>query len=287
MSESSGTRARRNLAAFAVAWVLVLVALGAILADPARIGVDSHAYWMAWRLGLYGSRTVFGEADAYLYSPAFAAALFPLTALPLRMFQAVWYALALAAWAWLLGPVRPAVRIPLFLACAIISLVGNVEWLLAVSLVAATRWPSAWAVPILTKVSFGVGLAWYVVRGEWRHLAWITVSVILVVAVTAFLPWWRWLEFLLGNASGGFVLGMGIPVLPRAILSVAVLVWAARTNRPGLIPVALVIVSPNVWVGTFAILAAIPRVRSAGGGTSGGGSRPLDAMARRLRVPWP
>ena len=253
-------RYRRNLAVFALAWVLVLIALAAVLADPARIGVDSHAYWMAWRIGLYGPRTAFGGADAYLYSPAFAAALFPLTALPLSAFQALWYALALAAWVWLLDPVRPAVRVPLFLACAIISLVGNVEWLLAISVVLATSLPSAWAVPILTKVSFGVGLVWYVARGEWRRLAGVGVTVILLVAVTAFLPWWRWLEFLLSNAGGGFVLGLGIPVLPRAVLSAAVLAWGARADRPGLIPVAMVIASPNVWVGTFVILAAIPRV---------------------------
>ena len=255
-----GSHSGSNLAAFALGWSVVLIAVGAVLADPARIGVDSHAYWMAWRHGLYGPGTSFGEAGAYLYSPAFAASLLPLAALPLRLFQIGWFLLSCGAWAWLLAPVRLPVRIPLLLACAVISLVGNVEWLIALSLVLAARWPSAWAIPMLTKVSFGVGILWYVARAEWRKLAVVLLTLGLVALVTAFLPWLPWLEFLVSNAGGGYVLGFGVPTWLRAMVAGVVIIWGARTDRFWAIPFAMVLVSPNIWVGTFTILAAVPRM---------------------------
>ena len=59
---------------------------------------------------------------------------------------------------------------------------------------------------------------------------------------------------------------------------------AARTDRPWLVPVAMVLASPVVGWGTFALLAAIPRLRGLGPASSGArtGSRPLDADGRSL-----
>ena len=45
---------------------------------------------------------------------------------------------------------------------------GNISLLLAVAIVVGFRWPAAWAFVLLTKVTPGIGLLWFVVRREWR-----------------------------------------------------------------------------------------------------------------------
>ena len=49
---------------------------------------------------------------------------------------------------------------------------GNVSLLLAVAIVVGFRWPAAWALVLLTKITPGIGLLWFAVRREWRSLAW-------------------------------------------------------------------------------------------------------------------
>ena len=247
---------------FAGAWILALVAVGVVASFPSRIGQDSRAYWLAWHEGMYGARALFGGPDAYLYSPAFAAAIWPLAQLPLAAFTVLWDCLAIASWSWLLWPLRPAYRFPLLVAVAAISLVGNIEWLIALSLVAAVSYEVAWAVPLLTKVSLGVGAAWYVFRGEWSRLVRVVAAVAVVVALTAFLPWGDWLRLLLSHgSSGGYVVDLAIPTWARVALALPLLAWGARTERSWVLPVVTVFASPDVWIGTLAILAALPRMR--------------------------
>lgn len=246
---------RQRLLQFGLAWSVALVTV-AVCVAPTRVGADARAYWMAWRLGLYGTQTVFGGPAAFLYSPAFAAAVWPLTVLPWLVFQATWYCFSAAAWLWLLWPVRLPLRIPLLAAAAAVSLTGNIEWLCAVALVLAARHPSAWVVLILTKVSLGIGVAWYVFRGEWRQLAVVVGLTASIVLATWFLPWTAWFRFLLADPGGGYVLGMSIPIVLRGLVALPLVGWGARSGRPWVLPIAAVIVSPNVWLGTFALLAA-------------------------------
>ena len=48
---------------------------------------------------------------------------------------------------------------------------GNIHVLLGAAVVGSLRRPGLWAIPLLTKPSVGVGLLWYVARGEWRRLS--------------------------------------------------------------------------------------------------------------------
>src|SRR5688572_5891787 len=57
---------------------------------------DARAYWTADLDGLYAQGEVGGE-NAYLYSPAFAQLMQPLTLLPWAVFAGLWAALNLAA----------------------------------------------------------------------------------------------------------------------------------------------------------------------------------------------
>ena len=54
------------------------------------------------------------------------------------------------------------------------------------------------------------------------------------------------------------------PLVVRFPLALVVVVVAARTDRPWLVPVSMVLASPVVGWGTFALLAAIPRLRGLG-----------------------
>src|SRR5664280_1331235 len=59
-------------------------------ARAGMIGADSHAYWMAVRFPQAWYTILPEYRDAFLYSPAFGQALWPLGQLPWTAFQAVW-----------------------------------------------------------------------------------------------------------------------------------------------------------------------------------------------------
>ena len=80
---------------------------------------------------------------------------------------------------------------------------GNIHVLLAAAIVRlAPAGPALWAIPLLTKPSCGVGLLWYVVRGEWRRLG-------VALGVTAALArgsvraradlWPKWIDYVLAT----------------------------------------------------------------------------------------
>ena len=105
---------------------------------------------------------------AYLYSPAFAQLIRPLTILPWPIFVTIWTAFNLAIVWWLLG--RWSLPAMLFLPIPFEIVSGNVHLMYAAAIVLGFRASFTWALPILTKVTPGIGLAWFAVRREWRQL---------------------------------------------------------------------------------------------------------------------
>src|SRR6185503_8499291 len=72
---------------------------------------------------------------------------------------------------------------------------GNVNLLIALAIVVGFRWPGAWAVVILTKITPGIALLWFAFRREWRSLAIALGATAGVTAVSFGLnPSW-WAEF--------------------------------------------------------------------------------------------
>jgi Glycosyltransferase family 87 len=250
-------------------------------------GVDSHAYWMAWRGDMYkGAPATY---DAYLYSPAFAQVVWPLTQLPWSVFATLWSASCLAVLVWLVRPCRWQVAVPLLFVGAHEVVSGNINWLLAVVVVLGQRHAWLWAVPLLTKIAPGVGPLWFLVRREWRPLVVSIGSTVAVVAVSwALAPhlWQQWVELLV-NHSGSTSETLGGAYLPplayRAPVVVALTVWAARTDRSWLLPVAMLLASP-VAGPYFALLLAIPRLRRADGIVRNGPG-PAASGRRRDRRP--
>lgn len=234
-------------------------------------GDDSHAYWAAWRHGVYFAGP--GEVDAYLYSPAFAQLIWPLTLLPWPVFFFVWAGAATAIYAWLLAPLGRAWSIPLLLMCLPEIVCGNVFPFFALVLVVGFRYPAAWACPLLLKVTPAVGFVWFAVRREWRRFA-IALGAAAAIAAVSYVAaphlWSEWVRLLLHpdqfTVASRVTTGPLLHIPPRVILlvgvplSLALTVFAARTNRPWLLPFAMVLASTVFWLNVFAVLTAIPRI---------------------------
>jgi hypothetical protein len=123
--------------------------------------------------------------------------------------------------------------------------------------------PSAWAFPILTKVTPGLGPVWFAVRREWRMAMVALLATVLVVAASfAISPalWIAWWDFVVSAPTPPTQ--NHYPALSlRLALALAVLVWGALKDRPGAVAVALVLAMPLWSSGVLLLLTALPRLR--------------------------
>jgi hypothetical protein len=270
----SGHRLRAiRHASWFVAFLAVLYAVHTIVTGS--IGLDAHAYWAAWHHHLYSAAPE--EHDAYLYSPVFAEAIWPLTLIPWPLFCALWLGTVAAIYAWLLAPLPLKWRIPLFLACSMDIVAGNVWAFFALVVVFGFRYPAAWSLPILTKVTPVVGPVWFIARREWRALA-ISCGAVLGLAAISFALgpglWHEWLRLLLhpnsfAQPQHGSMRPLIYPRTPLLLalelpVAVGITVYAARTDKKWLLPLAMIFANPVFTANAFVVLAAIPRLRQLG-----------------------
>ena len=245
---------------------LAFLALRLFQVPPWDQSVDAYAYWTTRGGELYDGQTA-GAMGAYLYSPAFAQLIRPLTILPWPIFVTIWTAFNLAIVWWLLG--RWSLPAMLFLPIPFEIVSGNVHLMYAAAIVLGFRASFTWALPILTKVTPGIGLAWFAVRREWRQLGLALGVTALIVAVSFALDpslWRQWFDIIAASSSTPTTLGWYLPVslivrLPIAIVVAAV---AGVTGRAWLLPVAVTLALPVLWLNSLAILAAcvpLSRVR--------------------------
>ena len=146
------------------------VALAWILANPGGRGTDAYSYWYWSPTDPY--REALGNVDAsyaFRYAPPIGLLLLPAHALTFPAFLWVLTALTLGALAWLCRSWTLAI-VALYPVLLEIS-VGNVHLLMAAAIVLGFRFPEAWSFVLLTKITPGVGLAWFAVRREWTSLA--------------------------------------------------------------------------------------------------------------------
>lgn len=222
--------------------------------------VDAYAYWTT-RTGVFYGQSAFGAMGAYLYSPAWAQLLAPLVLLAWPLFNAIWTTINLATYWSLVG--RLALPLLLFLPFPFEIVSGNVHLLYALAIVIGFRYPAAWALMLLTKITPGVGLVWFAARREWRSLA-IALGVTAVIAAVSFLlapdAWHGWVDTLRQNAGGpGPTPGwyVPIPLLVRLPIAVVIVAWGGLTDRRWTVPVAVVIGMPVIWLNSLAVLAAL------------------------------
>jgi hypothetical protein len=249
-----------GLAVAVIAWALVVA-----FAEPwGRLwgtGQDARCYYQATLADPY-LHSSWNDPIAYVYSPAFLQLVTPLTALPWQAFMAAWTALLIGAVRFLTGPRLLAAGL-LFPFTAMEVAGGNVSLLLAVAIVVGFRWPAAWALVLLTKITPGIGLLWFAVRREWRQLAIALGATAAIAAASALVmpdAWREWVDVIIGNAGkGGTWASVPVPLWLRLPAAVAIVVWGARTDRRWTVPVAAMLALPALWYGGISmLLAAIP-----------------------------
>jgi hypothetical protein len=231
-------------------------------------GRDADAYWRTGQEAGHLWYRVIDGPSRYLYSPAFAQVIAPITNLPWQVFIAIWIAAETAAFAWLLRPLGWRWAVPLLFWLAPELVIGNVLGFIGVAIVLGMRYPGAWALPCLTKPPFAVGLLWFLARREYRTVAVALGTTAAIVTVSLlwqpslWLDWWRFLQAMSSGTSG---VDSHLLYVRFAVAGL-VTIYAAKTDRAWLLPVALLIATP-VFAGgpSFAILAAIPRLRATGG----------------------
>ena len=222
---------------------------------------DAMAYWRPDLDDLYGGRQV-GVMSTYLYSPAFAQLMWPFGLLPWPAFAAFWSGLSLAALVWMVGPYVAALLffVPFSPVVDEIS-TGNIHILLGAAIVIGFRWPAAWALPLLTKISPGIGILWFAGARRWRALI-IGVVATLAIAAISFLTipngWLEWIETLRRSSElpvtevavipGPLWLRVGV----AGVLAVA----GGAMGKRWLAPVAAAIALPIPWSSGMSLLVA-------------------------------
>ena len=267
---------------------IVFVGLRLLSVDPWADSVDAYAYWTT-RTGDFYAAADTGRIGAYLYSPAFAQLLAPLTWLPLPVFTAVWTAINCAALWWLLR--RWALPSLLFLPIPFEIISGNVHLLYAVAIVLGFRWSATWALMFITKITPFVGVLWFAVRREWRAFA-LAIGVTAVIVAVSFLldraAWEQWIAILRDDFANGAGRGtldtpgwyLAVPLLPRLVGAAAILVVAGLTDRRWLVPFAVVLALPVVWLNGLAVLAAVvPLWQARSVAVAAGGAAPAQVSA--------
>jgi hypothetical protein len=230
---------------------------------------DARAYWSVDYSNMYGQSLV-GRFGTYLYSPAFAQALWPLTLLPWPVFAALWSALNLAALVWMAGPILAALLlfIPYSPVADEIS-TGNVHLLIAAALVIGFRQSASYAFPLLTKVTPGVAVLWFAAAGLMRQLL-LALAVTGAIALVSFLlapqQWFDWVRLL--STSAGVPVPADIAVIPgplwlRTAIAAILVLGTGRLRWRWGVPVAATLALPVTWSSGLSVLVAlIPLYRS-------------------------
>ena len=118
---------------------------------------------------------------------------------------------------------RPLLFLPLLLLALPEIWGGNITILLAAAIVIGFGRSAAWAVPLLTKVTPGLGLLWFVTRREWLSFAIaLAATAVVIVAAGIFTPalWAEWFSLLTSSTGSSTVAGsVPIPLVLRLPLA--------------------------------------------------------------------
>jgi hypothetical protein len=236
-------------------------------------GVDLFPAWSVdladpWR----GSDRWMTGFDLFRHSPFVAQVASLFGWVPWIAAQLSFLAIQIAAIIWMAGKRWPYVV--LFPGVFWNLYFGNVDLLLGAALVAGFRHPGAWAFFFLTKISPGIGVLWFAFRREWRRFGIALGTTLLIVVVSfALAPdlWFRWFQAL-QDWQRFPQMAIVPPLLIRLPIAIALVWFAARTNRKWMLPVACLLAIPNPWFVTFAILGASVALAPPSSGPTG--SRP-------------
>ena len=226
---------------------------------------DLDCYWLATDFGNLYTEDWLDPVYCYVYPPVMAQLLYPFHVLPYAVVTTGWILLCFASlWVCLREWTLPAIALG-FVAIAVPALNSSARvWRPAArerhdadgrrhrpAMRSSPAWSPGWfAIPILTKLTAGVGLLWFPFRREWRPFAigvGITAAVSLISFVVSPAAWIEWIDFTITNYGGTPrvpVIG-GFPL--RVVAAVAIVAWGARTNRPWVTAIAGGIALPALY----------------------------------------
>jgi hypothetical protein len=216
--------------------------------------VDANSYWHADPSAPYLND---GPGLQYIYAPVFIQLISPFLSLSFEAFVALIRALELLSLLVLAGPVA---ILALFLSPVASEInAANINLVFAVCIVLGFRWPILWVPILITKPSAGIGLLWFVLRGEWKR-AMIPVLVAGGLSLLSFLYrpelWFDWLAYLRASPdTPGWP--FPIPVWPRLPISLLLVVIGARTGRPWMAVLATILAWPRLYFQSIALLLAL------------------------------
>ena len=243
-----------------MAGLLFTAYLFVVVAPQSRsVGFDAFAYWAVDMSDPY--RRLAGALGAFTYSPVAARAFAPAALLEWWQFLWLWLAVLAATCAWLGW--RSISSVLAFPPVALDLYHGNVDLLLAAAIALGFRYPAAWALVLLTKVTPGVGLLWFLIRREWRSLgvALGITAVLVAVSVAVDGPLWTsWITEGLAKPATGAPTGqfeIPIPLLLRFPAAALLVGWGAWTDRPWVVPAGAALAVPILWPSSLCILAAL------------------------------
>ena len=222
-----------------------------IIVGPAArtVGFDAFSYWAVDLAHPYAR--VAGELGAFPYSPIAARLFAPAGLLSWPAFWWLWSALLLGTALWLGW--RQALLVLAFPPVAMELYHGNIHLLIAAAIALGIRYPAAWAFVLVSKVTPGVGLIWFVVRREWRHLGIALGVTAILVAISLVIDGRLWREWIVdgllpvvNGPSQQFYIG--IPLLIRLPAAALLVAWGARTDRTWTIPASAALALPILWV---------------------------------------
>ena len=162
---------------------------------------------------------------------------------------------------------------------------GNIHLLLGAAVVIGFRRPALWAFPLLTKVTPGAGVLWFIGRRNWRSLL-IAIGTAAGVAFISFIlapqAWIDWADTL--SRSVGVPVPPGIAVIPgplwaRTAVGAVLAIAAGIGGWRWLVPVAVTLALPVPWSSGLAVLVAmIPLTVDAWPVWARGVARPLQSV---------
>lgn len=276
----------RLLLAVTGAIALVAFVVAVIVAGPASrpfsldgFGFDTHSYW-GLRTPVYPGPGTDDGYGFYRYSPVFLPVMVIFGSLPWPIFAVSWIGIQAAAFVWLAGEHRW--QMLAFVPVLFELYLGNIHLLLAVAIVLGFRWPAAWAFVLLTKITPGIGLLWFVVRREWRNLALALGATLLVTLVGVLVAphmWYDWYQSLrvTGPATGSNQ--VAIPLGLRMVAAVLLVTWGARTDRRWTVVAAAMLALPTLWFHGLAMLMGIVALHN---GQPERTARAVERMRERL-----
>ena len=245
----------------ACGFVIAVMAAGPMSAGVggrSGFGFDTRSYWGFPRLSLYPGPGTDDGYGFYRYSPAFVPFLVVVSAVPWTVFAVGWLAMLVGVYIWMAGDDRWPLLV--FVPVLFEFYLGNIHLLLALAVVLGFRWPGTWAFVLLTKITPGIGLWWFVVRREWRSLAialGVTGAIVMAGILVSPGVWRDWYLSLTvtGPATGSNQIPVPLPI--RLLAALLLLTWGARTDRRWTVVVATTLALPTLWFHGLAMLVGI------------------------------